>query len=84
MQLCFNLNLIISDGMFIKDKVLKSGLSKFCGRLYPCLSRPYPFKLFKGCLPQILLAPLLNTLSHLIVTQICRTERNVRLKVLER
>ena len=29
-----------------------------------CLSRPYPFKSFKGCLPQILLGPLLNTLSH--------------------
>ena len=30
-----------------------------------CLSRPYPFKFFKGCLPQILLGPLLNTLSHI-------------------
>ena len=29
-----------------------------------CLNRPYLFKLFKGCLPQILLAPLLNTLFH--------------------
>ena len=28
-------------------------------------SRPYPFKFFKGCLPQILLGPLLNTLSHM-------------------
>ena len=28
-----------------------------------CLSRPYPFKFFKGCLPQILLGPFLNTLS---------------------
>ena len=26
---------------------------------------PYPFKLFKGCLPQNLLRPLLNTLSYL-------------------
>ena len=26
-----------------------------------CLSRPYPFKFFKGCLPQILLGPFLNT-----------------------
>ena len=31
-----------------------------------CLSRPYPFKFFKGCLPQNLLRPLLNTLSHLL------------------
>ena len=28
-------------------------------------SRPYPFKFFKGCLPQILLGPFLNTLSHI-------------------
>ena len=30
-----------------------------------CLSRPYPFKFFKGCLSQNLLSPLLNTLLHL-------------------
>ena len=29
-----------------------------------CLSKPYPFKFFKGCLPQILLGPLLNTLFY--------------------
>ena len=29
------------------------------------LSRPYSFKLFKGCLPQNLLSPLLNTLSYI-------------------
>ena len=29
------------------------------------VSRPYPFKFFKGCLPQNLLSPLLHTLSHL-------------------
>ena len=34
----------------ISDKVFKSGLSKF----------------FKGCLPQNLLIPLLNTLSDII------------------
>ena len=26
-----------------------------------------PFKFFKGCLPQILLGPFLNTLSHLLL-----------------
>ena len=31
------------------------------------LSRPYLFKCFKGCLPQIVLGPLLNTLSHILV-----------------
>ena len=30
-----------------------------------CLSRPYHFKFFKGCLPPISLGPFLNTLSHL-------------------
>ena len=54
----------------IWDKVFKGGQSKFCRR-QPLkklkgygLSRPYPFKFFKGCLPQILLSPLLNILSH--------------------
>ena len=31
------------------------------------LSRPYPFKLFKDCLPQILRRPLLHTLSQMIL-----------------
>ena len=31
-------------------------------------SRPYHFKFFKGCLPQILLGPFLNSLTHLIVS----------------
>ena len=30
-----------------------------------CLSRPYPFKYFKSCHPQILFKPFLNTLPHL-------------------
>ena len=29
-------------------------------------SRPYHFKFFKGCLPQILLGSFLNTLSHML------------------
>ena len=33
------------------------------GSLY--LSRPYSFKFFKGCLPQILLGPFLNALSQI-------------------
>ena len=28
------------------------------------LGRPYHFKIFKGCLPQILLGPFLNTMTH--------------------
>ena len=31
-----------------------------------CLGRTYHFKFFKGCLPQILLGPFLNTLSHMV------------------
>ena len=31
------------------------------------LSRPCPFRFFKGCLPQILLGPFLNTLSHMFL-----------------
>ena len=30
-----------------------------------CLGRPYRFKSFKGCLPQISLGPFLNTLSQI-------------------
>ena len=33
-----------------------------------CLSRSYHFKFSKGCLPQILLGPFLNTLSHFFGT----------------
>ena len=57
----------IFPAVFIKileiiwDKVFKNGPSNFC------VSRPYSFKFFKGCLPKILLGPFLNTLSHLIV-----------------
>ena len=31
-----------------------------------CLGKPYHFILFKGCLPQILLGPFMNTLTHLL------------------
>ena len=56
---------------FMFDKVFKMDQVKFVkDSLYKiwknvvCLSRPYPFKLFKGYLTQILLGPFLNTLSH--------------------
>ena len=35
------------------------------------LSAAYPFKSFKGCLPQNLPSPLLNTLSHMYVATCC-------------
>ena len=37
-----------------------------------CLSRPYPFRFFKGFLPQILLGLLLNTFSQIyIMSSLC-------------
>ena len=30
-----------------------------------CFNRPYHFKFFKGCLPQFILGPFLNTLSQI-------------------
>ena len=47
------------------DNVLKDGPSKICGR-QPLRNLKWKFKFFKGCLPQILLGPLLNILSQMI------------------
>ena len=38
------------------------------------LSRPYHFKFLKGCLPQILLCPFLNTLSHIFDWALYKSE----------
>ena len=46
----------------MEDSQLSLILSMFGSRYY--LGRPYHFKFFKGCLPQILLGPFLNTLTH--------------------
>ena len=51
-------------------KVFKNGLSKVCG------SRPYHFKFFKGCLPQILLGPFLNTLTYMNLLPKCKSMGN--------
>ena len=40
-------------------RTMKNGPSKICGR-------PYPFKFFKSCLPQILLGPFSNNLSQIL------------------
>ena len=42
----------------------KTAFTKFEGAS-SALGRPYPLKLFKGCLSQILLGPFFNTLSHI-------------------
>ena len=53
-------------------KVFNNGPSKICGGQplkfcsdMVCLSRPYHFKSFKGCLPQILIGSSLNNLTHM-------------------
>ena len=52
----------------IWDKVFKNGRQPLWKTAFKfCLSRPYPFKFFKGCLPQILLGPFLNTWTHLLL-----------------
>ena len=52
----------------IWDKVFRSGLSKFCGRQSLRSFKGYGLlKIFKGCLPQNLLSPPLNTLFHIIL-----------------
>ena len=56
---------ILGSTMEIWDEVFKNGPSKIYGRqallqiIIPC-----HFKFFKGCLPQILLSPFLNTLFY--------------------
>ena len=47
-----------------------------------CLGRPYHFKLFKGCLPQILLGPFSNTLTHVVALLIEEVIWTVRLLLL--
>ena len=42
-----------------------------------CLGRPYHLKLFKGCLPQILLGPLSNTLTHNVLCSIINPFRAI-------
>ena len=45
-------------------RVFKNGPNKICGR-QPYNKFEVHFKFFKGCLPQFLLGPFLNTLTHL-------------------
>ena len=65
--------LSLQESHFIWVKVFKNGPSKICGRQplknlkwYGLL---YHFKFFKGWLPQILLGPFLNSLSHILDTR---------------
>ena len=42
-----------------------------------CLNRPHHFKFFKGCLPQILLDPFLNTLLQITSSRISKSLRRI-------
>ena len=44
---------------FVEESLWKNGMDMVC------LNIPYPLKFFNGCLPQILLGPLLNTLTQM-------------------
>ena len=56
----------IQDKVLKIVKILRWTAFKKCEQIWSvCLNRPYTFKFFKGCLPQNLLSPLLNALSHL-------------------
>ena len=73
----------------IWDKLFKNRASEICGRQrlkirsdMICLSRPYHFKIFKGCLPQILLGPFLNTCSHLGPCDTYITELSTKFRTL--
>ena len=45
---------------FVEDSLFEEGIMV-------SLNRPYHFKFFKGCLPQVLLGPFLNTLTHIVI-----------------
>ena len=47
-----------------QKKLWKTAFIKFEG-VWSAYSKPYPFKFFKSCLPQILLGPFSNTLSQM-------------------
>ena len=73
-------------------KIFKNAPSKICGT-HPlkrltcmvCLGRPYLFKFYKGCFPQVFLGLFLNTWSHLYrnkyIFDICQEIINQRIKI---
>ena len=65
----------------IQDKVFKNGPSKVCGSQPLKDLKGYPFKFFKGCLPQILFGPFLNALSHISIRNMFRIRINISLNV---
>ena len=72
-KIAISCNLLISSNRSVK--AFKNGPSKICGRQilknlkwYSLPRRPYHFKFFNGCLPQVLLGPFLNILTQMIIT----------------
>ena len=59
-----------SINTIIWDKAFKNGSSKICGRqpLKNLKGMASLSKFFKGCLPQILFGPLLNTLTRMMLS----------------
>ena len=65
-----------------KKNLWKIAFKKF-ERVWSVSGRPYPFKFFEACLPQILLGPLLNTLSHIAFRSLNSTINNYKMKLEE-
>ena len=57
---------------FVEDSIKKMGSDMVC------LGRPYHFTFYKGCLPQILPSPFLNTLSDAKIFHKEHLQYNVR------
>ena len=49
---------------YAKLKCMKISGTKYSRMDQACFRGPYPFTFFKGCLPQNLLGPFLNTFPH--------------------
>ena len=75
-------NVYISIQEWTKSNLWKEAFKKLEVIGSACLGRPYHFKLFKGCLPQILLGPFSNTLTHVIALLIEEIIWTVRLLLL--
>ena len=78
----------INQSKFVEDSRQKNW------RVWSALSRPYPFNFYKGCLPQILLSPFLNTylsricfskkLSEMLIRNLSKREMTWNEKGLKR
>ena len=77
---------LIHTSSYTCVKVFKNGPSKICGRqpskYLKWYGLPNHFKFFKGSLPQILLGPFLNTLTHIIIAEKKRkTNENIKFQL---